>query len=208
MRRWGLAVLAVVLYNSWVAWPLNGDPGVLLGYISELAAADQPFSWFFRTADYAAAAVYAAIAALGWRGWAGWLGRRSRHVAVALMVVAVGTALDATFNLPCAESRDAACAAAPSIQRHLHEVASVVVSSGQVATIGLVAWGRSVRRGWTRAVKAVASLAVLVAGLLVTTAVAPYLWPGSQGPVQIVQIVLCSVWVGYLAWRLPGRRRG
>ena len=163
MRRWVLMILAVVLYNSWLAWPLNGSPDALLAYISELAAADQPFSWFFRAADAAAATVYGVIAFLGWHGWTRWLGRRhSRHVSLALLTVAAGTMLDVSFNLPCAESRDVACAAMPSIKRHLHEVASVIVSAGQVACIALVAWTRA-RRGWTRAVRAMTGLAAVVA---------------------------------------------
>lgn len=203
MRRWVLMILAVVLYNSWLAWPLNGSPDALLAYISELAAADQPFSWFFRAADAAAATVYGVIAFLGWHGWTRWLGRRhSRHVSLALLTVAAGTMLDVSFNLPCAESRDLACAAMPSIKRHLHEVASVIVSAGQVACIALVAWARA-RRGWTRAVRAMTGLAAVVAVLLVASAAMPLVLPGAQGPVQIVQILLCSGWIGYLAWQLP-----
>ncbi len=206
MIRWVLAILAVVLYNGWLAWPLNGSPDALAGYVSELAAADQPFSWFFRSTDLAAALVYAVIAALGWRGWRRWLGRGSRHVATAVLAVSFGTILDVVFNLPCARSRDEACAAGAQLQVHLHEVTSTIVGIGQLAVIVLVAWALAARQGWKREARAVAVLAVVVASLMVAVVVAPYVWPGMQGVVQIVQIVICSLWLGYLALRLSPSR--
>ncbi|GGO94675.1 DUF998 domain-containing protein [Actinomyces gaoshouyii] len=199
-----LAILAVVLYNTWLAWPLNGSPDALLGYVSELAAADQPFHDFFRAADIAAAAVFAAIALLGRRGWAGWIGARwSQRLCLALLGVAVGTALDAIFNLPCAESRDQACAAVPSMGRRLHEAASVFTSTAQVAMIVIVALALAACRGWNRRVRQVVWLAAVVTVLLLISVAAPYVLPGAQGPVQIVQILLCSLWIAHLAWRLP-----
>ncbi|WP_366180571.1 DUF998 domain-containing protein [Actinomyces timonensis] len=204
MRRQVLAVSAVVLYNTWIAWPLNGGPDALLGYVSELAAADQPFSWFFRAGDIAAAVVFALIALLGRRGWEAWLGQRwARRVCLALAGVTVGTVLDVIFNLPCAESRDASCAAMPSLQRHLHETASAITSVAEVAMITLVALALAARDGWTRRARQAAQLAGVVTVLLLTSAVAPYALPGVQGPIQIVQILLCSLWIAYLAWQLP-----
>lgn len=206
MIRWVLAILAVVLYNGWLAWPLNGSPDALTGYVSELAAADQPFSWFFRGADLAAAVVFAVIGMLGWRGWRRWLGRGARRVATAVLTVSLGTVLDVIFNLPCSQSRDAACAAASRQQVHLHEVASTLVGVGQLAVIVLVVWVLVVREGWTRRVWVIAVLAVVVAALMLAVVAAPYVWPGMQGVVQIVQIVLCSLWLGYLALRLSPSR--
>lgn len=204
MRRWVLALSAVVLYNTWLAWPLNGSPDALLGYVSELAAADQPFAWFFRAADIAAAAVFAIIALTGRRGWEAWLGQPwSRRLAVALAGVALGTALDVIFKLPCAESRDAACAATPSLQRHFHEAASVITSTAQVAMIAFVALALAARSGWTRLARQVAWLAGVVSALLLSSVAAPYVLRGAQGPIQIIQILLCSLWIAYLAWHLP-----
>ncbi|QKD80396.1 DUF998 domain-containing protein [Actinomyces marmotae] len=204
MRRWFLAVGSVVLYNSWLAWPLNGRPDALLGYVSELAADDQPFAWFFRAADIAAAVVFAITGLLGRRGWQAWLGARwSRRLGLSLLVVAVGTALDIIFNLPCAESWDDACAAMPSIERHLHEAASAITSTAEVAMIAIVALALAARDGWTLRARQAAWLAGLVTVLLLISAAAPYALPGAQGPIQVVQILLCSLWIAYLAWRLP-----
>ena len=204
MRRRALAILAVVLYNTWLAWPLNGSPAALLGYVSELAAADQPFAWFFRAADIAAAAVFAMIALLGRRGWRGWLGAHwSRRLCLALLAVAGGTPLAVLFTLPCAEGRGRAGAAMPSTERHLHEAASVITSTAQVAMIAIVALALAARDGWTRRARQVARLAGVVTVLLLASAVAPYALPGAQGPIQIVQILLCSLWIASLAWHLP-----
>ncbi|WP_233188400.1 DUF998 domain-containing protein [Actinomyces qiguomingii] len=197
-----LAALVLVTYNSWLLWPLNGDSRVLSGYLSELAAQDQPYQWLFRLGDLAAAAVFAVIAVLGRRGWRRWIGGRAPHAAAALALVGVGTVLDTVFNLPCAESRDPVCAATPSLVRHLHEAASVLVSVALVALIALVALGLAERGGWTARVRAVAGFAVVVAGLLVFSAAAPALAPGTQGPVQMVQVLACSAWIALLAWRL------
>ncbi len=200
-----LALLTVVTYNSWLAWGLNGDPQALSGYLSELAAQDQPYQWFFRLGDLAAAVVFVVIATLGRHGWSRWLGGRAPHVAVALALVAVGTALDTLFNLPCAESRDPVCAGTPSVIRHLHEAASVLVSVALVAMIALVALGMFERDGWTGRVWAVVGFAVVVGALLLFSAAAPALAPGTQGAVQIIQVVACSAWIALLAWRLEDK---
>lgn len=53
---WSFSVL--LIYNSWVLWrPLNGHPGVLDGYLSELAAPDQPHHLLFRAGDLLTALV-------------------------------------------------------------------------------------------------------------------------------------------------------
>ncbi|MBE6483536.1 MAG: DUF998 domain-containing protein [Actinomycetaceae bacterium] len=204
--RYALAILAFVAYNSWVLWPLNGDPEAILGYLSELAAGDQPYHWLFRGCDLLAASIFAIIALLGWRGWAGWLGRRAPQVAVALLTVAVATVFDVTFNLPCAESRDAVCKATPFAVRHVHEAASVIVGLALVALIGLVAIafaeqdGRRGRACW------VAAFGLLVAALLLASAILPAFLPLTQGPVQAVQVLLCSGWIAYLAVHLSEGR--
>ncbi|MDO4887459.1 MAG: DUF998 domain-containing protein [Actinomycetaceae bacterium] len=201
--RVALGAFVVVFYNSWVLWPLNGDPQVLSGYLSELAAQDQPYQWVFRLTDVASACAFGAIAALGRRGWASWLGRWSAYLALALLLAAVGTVLDAIFNLPCAESRDAACASTFGVVRRLHEAASVLASVALIAIIGLVALAFAELDGcWSRRAVAVAAFAVLVAILLVSSAVLPFVVPGVQGPLQLVQVPLSSAWIAFLAWRL------
>jgi len=206
--RFVLSPLAVVTYNSWLAWRLNGDPRALCGYLSELAAQDQPYQWLFRLGDLLAAAVFAVIAVLGRRGWGRWIGPRAAQVSAALLVVAAGTVVDALFNLPCAESRDAVCAATDSLVRRVHEASSTVVSVSMLVLIGLAALGWWEQERWTARVRATAGFAVGVGVLLLLSAVAPTLAPGMQGPAQIVQVLACSAWIGLLAWRLEDEADG
>ncbi|MDO4243396.1 MAG: phosphatidylglycerol lysyltransferase domain-containing protein [Actinomyces sp.] len=131
--------------------------------------------------------------------------RRGEQDAAELLAVGVGTALDVVFNLPCAESRDPLCAATPSLTRHPHEACSVPVSVSLVATIGLSAVGLASRGGWRGPARLTAGLAVVVAVLMAATVVLPSWAPGTQGPVQAIQVVLCSGWIALLAWRIPGR---
>ena len=204
MRGRVLGAAAVVSYNTWLAGPfLTGDAGVLSGYLSELAAADQPYQWFFRLGDLLAAAVFATIAVLGRTGWSYWLGQWSSRVSAALLAAAGATALDAVVNLPCAESRNAACAAVPSLSRRIHEISSVSVGIALLAVIGLVAAALVQQDGWSPAARSCAGLALAVGALMAASAVAPWAAPGTQGATQAVQVLACSIWVGMLAWRLP-----
>ncbi|WP_194949332.1 DUF998 domain-containing protein [Actinomyces trachealis] len=202
-----LAGLVVTTYNSWVLWWLNDDPLVAHGYLSELAAQDQPYQWLFRLGDLLAAVCLLLTAWWGHQAWRPWLGSWARWVAASVAVAGLGTALDASFNLPCAESRDAVCAATPYLVRHLHELASVLVGSALVAAIALVAWALARRDGWGRRPVSVAALALLVSGLMVGSVLLPLALPASRGPVQALQVLLCSAWVGLLALRLEGADR-
>ncbi|HEX7429012.1 MAG TPA: hypothetical protein VF328_19285 [Mycobacterium sp.] len=105
------AVVGAVLYSNWlleiVFTRTLPDPDL---FISELAAADQPYGEWFRGCDLAAAAVLvvaAGAALVGVRG-----GRWSRGGWWAVGVFAVATAVDSTvWTLVCAPSSEAACAA-------------------------------------------------------------------------------------------------
>ncbi len=199
-----LAGLVVVTYNSWVLWWLNDDPLVTHGYLSELMAQDQPYQWLFRLGDLLAAICFLLTAWWGRRAWRAWLGTWAGWVAAAVAVAGLGTALDVSFNLPCAESRDPVCAATPYLARHLHEMASVLVGVALVAAIALVAWALSWRDGWGWRPAGVAGLALLVACLMVGSVLPPLVLPASRGPVQALQVLLCSGWVAWLALRLEG----
>ncbi|MDU0348083.1 DUF998 domain-containing protein [Actinomyces sp. MRS3W] len=207
MRGRLLALAAFVTYNGWLAWGLTGDPHALAGYLSELAAQDQPYQWFFRLADTLAAVVFTWIAILGRDGWRPWLGHRAPQVAGALVVAAAGTVLDAVFNLPCAQSRDAACIEAGFAVR-VHEAASVLVSLAFLAGMVLTAVGLAQRIGWTRGPLIWAALTAVVAVLMLTSILAEHVAPGTQGFVQAIYVLVCSAWVARLALRLPGGKDG
>ena len=80
---------------------------------------------------------------------------------------------------------------------------TVITSTAQVAMIAFVALALAARSGWTRLARQVAWLAGVVSALLLSSVAAPYVLRGAQGPIQIIQILLCSLWIAYLAWHLP-----
>lgn len=203
--RWGprlLAVAVFILYNSWLAWPLNGNPQILRGYLSELAALDQPYSWFFRLGDALAALVIALIAWLGRQRWEPWLGAWARRLSMALFLAAGATLLDVVFALPCAESHDSVCAATPSLTRQLHALTSGTVGVAFLLSFVCVAWGLRAGRGWDGAARSCLALGAVAGVLMLHSALAPWTAPGTQGPVQALQVMLCSLWVAALAWSM------
>lgn len=117
-------------------------------------------------------------------------------------MVAAATALDCVVALPCAESHDAVCKATPSLVRDLHAVTSSTVGLAFVASFILVLAALLGRGGWSRAALVV-TVAGTVSGLLMlVSAVAPWVAPGTQGAAQAIQVLICSAWVAWLAWRL------
>lgn len=202
------ALWVLVVYNSWVTAPwLSPNPRALLGYLSELAATDQPASGFYRVADSLAACGLLAIAALGWCGWRAWLGRGgARWTAGLLALVALATIADAIWAMPCAVTLDAQCAAAykanPFGMDHFpHVVASVTVGSGLVASVAAAAVARW-RRGQRGGARRLAVFGALL-GLSLLGSVALEVTVGlGQGIVQAVQVLLAAGWAAYLAWRV------
>jgi hypothetical protein len=133
-------VVGAVLYCSWMLEiAFTGtlpDPDL---YISELAAADQPFGAWFRGCDLAAAIVLVAAAAAALFGVRG--DRWSRAGWWALCVFAVATALDSTvWTLVCAPSSDTNCAAceaagAVPIGHQLHTLSSGIVLAAAIVSL-------------------------------------------------------------------------
>lgn len=134
------AVVGAVLYSNWlleiVFTRTLPDPDL---FISELAAADQPYGEWFRGCDLAAAAVLvvaAGAALVGVRG-----GRWSRGGWWAVGVFAVATAVDSTvWTLVCAPSSEAACAAreasgAVPIGHQLHLLSSGIVLVAAITSL-------------------------------------------------------------------------
>ncbi|WP_081283369.1 DUF998 domain-containing protein [Mycobacterium asiaticum] len=134
------AVLGAILYSNWVLEVVFTrtlpDPDL---YISELAAADQPYAEWFRSCDLAAAVVLAIAAAAALVGVHG--GRWSRRGWWALVLFAAATVLDSTlWRLVCAPSSDAVCAAREGartvpIGHQLHWFSSGTVLFAAVASL-------------------------------------------------------------------------
>lgn len=207
-----LALVSGVAYNTWLlAWWLSPFEDPFTGFVSELAAADQPNSWLFRTADVTVGVALLVIVALGWTAWRGWIGRATPWLAGGLAVVGSGTIVDAVFNMPCAATHDEVCRAAElenplDADHFVHTVASVVVSIGLVVALAAVAWGCWRMRRRTEAIVA-SVLGVIVASLLVTMTLWYYTVQTGHGRWQVAQIVASSLFFAWSAVRLRGAGR-
>lgn len=202
--RWLPAAAVFLLYNSWLLWPLNGNPDVLAGYTSELASRDQPASWFFRTSDLLAGACFVLVGLLGRVRWRDWLPRGRSAVAASVVVAGVATVVDATFALPCAPSFDSACAAREAAapfapEFFVHTVASVTVFGAVLASMALAA--RAVGQTDLAQGRLMASVAVAYAALNGVDVAWQALGGLGHGYVQIVHVALAGAWMGLLAAR-------
>ncbi|GAB3022133.1 DUF998 domain-containing protein [Mycobacterium bourgelatii] len=221
-KRWSLsltlrwvatvgAAVGAVLYSNWLlecvfTRTLLPDPDL---YISEFAAADQPYGEWFRACDLGAAIVLliattAALIGVGGTPWTrrGWM---------ALGAFAVATALDSTvWRLVCAPSSDAACAAREAsntvpIGHQLHWLSSGVVLVGAIAS--LLAFAVADRREFAPA--GVRKLGLSMLGALVGTAIATGIAIlienahviGMVGVAQRAELAAFAGWLIYVAIR-------
>lgn len=212
LPRWVGPVLGVAVllaYNNWLAWRLNGSPDALRGYLSELAASDQPYYWFFRTFDLTSAALFCLIALLGRTRWQAWLGRWTRWATASLTLVGVATALDVVFAMPCSESRDPTCHLVGTANWYLHGATSISVGLGFFGLFSFTALGLASHLGWRRRALVLGGLGCVIGCLNLVSGFGPFLWPGIQGWVQPPQVVICSLLVALMAWGLtrPPRHR-
>jgi hypothetical protein len=211
------AGIGAVLYSNWmleIAFTRTlPDPDL---YISELAAADQPYGEWFRRGDLAAAIVLgiAATAALvgvrgdRWSRWGWW----------ALGVFAVATGLDCTvWTLVCAPSSDAMCAARESsgavpIGHQLHWLSSGLVLAAAIASLFAFAVA-DLREGAPTSVRRVGlfMLAALV-GTAISTGVAIIIdhadVVGVVGIAQRAELAAFAGWLIYVALRTARGRSG
>ncbi|SDT16738.1 DUF998 domain-containing protein [Microlunatus soli] len=146
-----IAVLILVSYNTRIWWqPLNGDPAILRGYLSELAAADQPHHLFFRAGDLVAAVLILVTAVTGLARVGRGVARRWWAAAYAgLTLLAASIAAGAIFPMDCSPSLDRSCAVAEHAgavtpAHDLHTLAGVGVEIGLLGA--LVAGSVALRR--------------------------------------------------------------
>ena len=192
------AVLAALAYVLWVIGPwLNPGLDHVNGYVSELAARDQPFSWLFRAGDLVAGtfAVVTAVMALAVRArrpplvTIGWLG---------VAVFGVATIVDSGLTpMTCAPYVDTTCALAERagtlpLTHELHAATSSVAVGGAIA--GMV--GLSAVPGITR--RHGPTLLKLEIGATVLT-LAAMLLGAYTGVAQRVQVAGISAWLVVLA---------
>lgn len=192
--------LAGLCYSAWV--PLQFlNPGIdrVWAYVSELAAADQPWSWLVRAADVAAGLACLAGVALvpdgrpDRAGTAGWLG---------LALFGGMTVLDAgLFPLDCASLSDPSCAAAEAAGRvsaahRIHAVVSSLALAGVAVSLVALPVSALRRRRWRTLARGGAVPASLMAVATVWTLAVVAAGPsGPVGVAQRFQLGVVALWL-------------
>lgn len=212
-----LIALGSLAYTAWVLELILStglDP--VRAYVSELAAADQPFGGLFRATDLAAGLFVLTGAAGALR----WLPRRPWSVLgwAALALFGAGTAADSRLPLSCAPSADPQCAARETAglvpaTHAAHAITSILATAG--ALVGLVALTVAARRyGWWPPLARTGPVLIaleLAATVWTLTAVAAFragrgIWALGAG--QRLQVLLVAGWLAVLALSVArdGRR--
>ncbi|WP_051865321.1 alpha/beta fold hydrolase [Streptosporangium roseum] len=202
----GFAV-AGLCYSAWLpAQFLNPGIGGPDAYVSELAAADQPWSWLVRAADVIAGIACLAAVALvpderpGRWGALGWLG---------LALLGGMTVLDSgLFPLDCAALSDPVCAAAEAAGRvspshRIHTVTSALASAGAMVSLLALPVSALRRPRWPLIGYGGAVLAVLMAVATVWT-LAAIASGAPVGLAQRFQVAVIGLWLlllGAALWR-------
>lgn len=202
--------LGMVLYSNWLLeFAFNLRLPDADAFISELAAADQPYSAWFRGMDLAAAGLLATAAAAGIAlssrgltklGW--WM----------LGAFAVATGLDSSvWSLVCAPHSDALCATreaagAVPLGHRLHtlsSIAAVVAAFGSLIPFVLAdAIGGHTPRLLRRLGQLVlAALSAATVWTLTAVAIDDTGRDGDVGIAQRAQLVAVAGWLVYLALR-------
>ncbi|MEV8305825.1 DUF998 domain-containing protein [Streptomyces flavidovirens] len=207
-----LLALGATVYTAWVLEAVLAtglDP--LRTYVSELAAADQPFGGLFRVTDLVAGLLILAGALWAFaryrpRGlWdvTGW---------AALAVFGAATAADSRLPLSCAPTVDAACAVREAAgfvppTHAVHAWSSSIASTA--AVVAVVALTVAARRHGRRSPLARTGPAIAAAELAATvwtlSSIAAFeagngLWLLGAG--QRLQVLLAAVWLVVLAWSI------
>ncbi|MCF3119500.1 DUF998 domain-containing protein [Streptomyces arenae] len=213
-----LLLLGALGYSTWAAeafLPTGLSP--LSAYVSELAAEDQPYGSFFRTADFLAGlfvlvAAVGALVRLPYRGrWAaaGWAG---------LALFGAATAADSRLPLSCTPTADAGClarerAGAVPWTHSAHAVSSSLAVTGALVAMVLltVAARRSLAGTWPALARTGPALVVLelaATGWTLASVAAFEAGHGTWGlgVGQRLQVLFVAVWIAVLARSLATAR--
>ncbi|WP_116112095.1 DUF998 domain-containing protein [Austwickia chelonae] len=216
--NWAAGVAAAGLfYLSWIWAPVVATDGLdpISTYASELAATDQPGSWFFRVSDLITGLLIAAVA--GWRARLREIGR-AQWGWWALTGFGVATVADALAPLSCAPSADKVCAAKEAaFELHwthsAHVGTSVTASVMMMAAVVLItlplflahrsSWLSGDRMSVLRLLLLVSAAGYLLGTawtmLEVARATIDWPWPALLGVAQRFQVGSGSVWMLALA---------
>ncbi|MGW6569873.1 DUF998 domain-containing protein [Streptomyces sp. NPDC054975] len=215
-----LLLLGALAYSAWVLEVVlrtGLDP--VRTYVSELAAADQPFGGFFRASDLTAGLLVlaAAVTAL-WRTRRGAT-RPHRLVLLgwgALALFGAATAADSRLPLSCAPTDDPACAAreaaglVPATHTAHAVSSSLAVAAALAAMLALTLAARR-HRLWrplarTGPVLVALELAATVWTLAGVAAFEAGRSTWALGAGQRLQVLLVAVWLAVLAVSMARER--
>ncbi|MFD4295383.1 DUF998 domain-containing protein [Rhodococcus sp. NPDC058505] len=203
-----LLAVGAVSYTSWLlelVLPTGLDPA--RAYTSELAALDQPYGFWFRTADLVTGAILLTAALLA----AALLPRRPLTTTgwVALGVFGIATAADSRMPLHCSAHASARCAALEAAgvydqARLLHASTSTVAATSAAVSVFafILAAYRYGWPGWLRWT-GIAIVVGYVAGLAWTLWAVRADGHGDEvwllGYAQRLQLLAVSGWIAYAA---------
>jgi hypothetical protein len=202
-------VLGMVLYSNWLLeFAVNitlPDPDA---FISELAAADQPYSAWFRGLDLAAAGCLAAAAAAGIARSTGALAKLGWWM---LAAFAAATVLDSSiWSLVCAPHSDALCAAREAasevpLGHRLHtlsSIAAIVAAFGSLIPFALAdVVGQTPGPVRRLGQVVLAALSAATVWTVIAVAIDDTGRDGDVGLAQRAQLLAVAAWLTYLALR-------
>ena len=196
---WGLAVAVIVFYNTWTLAFLSPYTDPLAGYISELAADNQPAAWVFRGGDLISGMLMVLIACRTLSGSRVQVRDWRWVVAAGTALTGIGTIADVIWNMPCSPSFDDACRAAADSgalepEFLAHTITSSVVTVAVCASMIAAAIPSRGPRRWVPVI-----LTVLIVLSSAVSGAIEELMRSGQGYVQISQILIVSGWIGWLA---------
>ena len=208
------AVLGMVLYSNWLLeFAINSTLSDPDAFISELAAADQPYAAWFRGLDLAAAGCLAAAAAAGIARPTGALAKLGWWM---LAVFAAATVLDSSiWSLVCAPHSDALCrfreaAGTVPLGHRLHTLSSIAAMVAAFCSLipfviadGVGHAPEPVRR-LGRVV--LAALSAATVWTVIAVAIDDTGRDGDVGLAQRAQLLAVAGWLTYLAVRSASTR--
>ncbi|MGN9839617.1 alpha/beta fold hydrolase [Nonomuraea sp. H19] len=182
-------IVAAVLASAWITGQFT-TPAVDMtnGYVSELAAIDQPWTRLFRVSDALAGlacAVGVALVPRAAREWPGWL---------ALAAFALLTIVAGLFPLDCAALSDPGCG-----QRGMSWGHRAHLLAGTLATAAVLAAMALLSARWRSWVSWLFTWLSLAATALTGAALAD---GHSVGVAHRAQLALIATWLVYVALRL------
>jgi hypothetical protein len=199
-------VSAAALYSSFVlAGALHSRLSPVRAFVSELEAAGQPHSLFFRLTDLLSGVLIIGLAAATQRQLPKGAARDSG--CLSLVVLGLSSCVDGIKAMPCAPSLNAACRSEDQTERgmllQLHQAHSDSSVLGVIAAaVAMLLLGTCLATQAHRLAAASFTAATLVIGLGLSELVA-MLNDGPVGLIERMQILVVSGWLAGLALSLP-----